>query len=71
MKSHHKVHYRWVARGSFGHKDKAGGNTVHFSGRLKGKALRSGRYRLNLVAGLSGLHSAPIAKTFAVARSHH
>jgi hypothetical protein len=62
------VHYRWVARGFFGHHDKAGANTVHFSGRLKAKGLAPGRYRLKLVAGLGGRRSAPVGKAFAVVR---
>lgn len=45
-------------------------NRLYFSGRLSSKALRPGSYRLKLVAGIGGLHSAPVAKAFAVAGSH-
>jgi hypothetical protein len=65
-----KKHHRWVARGFLVHKDKAGANRLQFSGRIKGKALRPGSYRLKLAAGIGGLHAKPLAKSFAVARSH-
>jgi Glycosyltransferase WbsX len=42
MKGHLKA--RWVAVGNLGQKDKAGANSVHFSGRLGPKALHPGRY---------------------------
>jgi DNA-binding beta-propeller fold protein YncE len=39
---------RFVAvRGSFTHADIAGANRFHFSGRIGGKALKAGNYRLN------------------------
>jgi hypothetical protein len=68
-KGRHKP--RWVAVGSFGHKDKASANSVHFSGRLGAKALHPGHYRLKVIAGLGGQHSAPLARPFTVARSHN
>lgn len=66
-KKHGKT--RWVSRGFLVHKDKRGANALHFSGRLQGKALHRGRYRLKLVAGAVGTHSPPIAKPFAIARA--
>jgi hypothetical protein len=37
-------------RGSFKHTDGAGSNSIRFSGRLRGKRLKAGRYRLVAVA---------------------
>jgi len=37
-------------RGSFTHKGKAGANKFKFRGRLRGRKLRPGRYRLRAVA---------------------
>jgi hypothetical protein len=36
--------------GSFSHADLAGANSLHFSGRLSGRKLAKGRYRLSAVA---------------------
>lgn len=41
---------RLVASGSFTHADRAGVNKIHFSGRLKGRKLKPGRYSLAVVA---------------------
>lgn len=41
---------RYVSIGSFAHVDLAGANGFHFTGRLRGKPLRAGRYRLQAVA---------------------
>jgi hypothetical protein len=37
-------------RGSFKHETVAGQNSFRFTGRLRGRKLRRGRYRLNAVA---------------------
>ena len=37
-------------RGSFSHRDRAGANSVRFRGKLRGRALKPGRYRLVAVA---------------------
>jgi hypothetical protein len=37
---------RWVVAGRFTHADHVGLNTFHFSGRIHGRKLRPGRYRL-------------------------
>jgi hypothetical protein len=66
-----RKHHRWVSRGFLVHKDKPGANRVRFPGRLKSKPLHPGHYRLKLVADIGGLHSPPVAKAFAVVRSHH
>jgi hypothetical protein len=46
---------RYVAAGTFTHADVAGPNTFHFTGRLGGKRLRPGRYRLVAVPVLGTL----------------
>jgi hypothetical protein len=46
----------YVAVGSFTHVDRAGGNSLHFSGRFHGRRLAGGSYRLQAVArDLAGL----------------
>lgn len=62
----HRGKPRWVSQGSLVHRDRRGANALRFSGRLKGKRLRPGRYRLKLVAHLAGTHSAPLARPFAI-----
>ena len=47
-RSHQKSCTRYVKIGSFAHRDKAGNVSVHFSGRVRGHKLPSGRYRLTL-----------------------
>lgn len=47
-KVRHCTLYRSI--GGFRHTDAAGANRLHFSGRLNGKALAPGRYRLRAVA---------------------
>jgi hypothetical protein len=37
---------RWVVAGRFTHADQVGLNSFHFSGRIHGRKLRPGRYRL-------------------------
>jgi hypothetical protein len=39
-----------LLRGGFAHQGKAGQNAFRFSGRLRGRKLRPGRYRLRAVA---------------------
>ena len=41
---------RYVELGSFNHSDSAGADHLHFTGRLKGRPLRAGPYRLQAVA---------------------
>ena len=51
-KHHGKLHRctKLVLVGHFSHHDVAGANTFHFTGRVNGKPLRAGRYRLRAVA---------------------
>lgn len=48
----------YVRKGRLHRHGAAGSNTVRFSGRIGGRALRLGRYRLELVAEEGGVHSA-------------
>jgi CSLREA domain-containing protein len=48
---------KWVRIGSFGHGDHAGRNTIHWRGRLAGRKLRPGRYRLVGVARSTQLNT--------------
>jgi hypothetical protein len=61
---------RWVTvSGSFGHADAAGRNTVRWNGKLRGRALRTGSYRLVATAVSSaGVAGAAVSRTFAVKR---
>lgn len=51
VRRHGKRRVRWISvRGSFSHTDHPGANSVRFTGRLRGHALRPGRYRVVGVA---------------------
>jgi hypothetical protein len=70
---HHKGKLRrctlYVSLGSFPHTDRAGANRFHFTGRVKGRALPRGRYRLRAVArNAQGLFSRALATDFKVIR---
>jgi hypothetical protein len=60
---------RWVTRGSFTHADAAGPVKLHFTGRVKGRPLAPGRYRL-LAAPVSaaGLRGGTLSSEFRVVR---
>ncbi len=60
---------RFLARGTLTHVDIAGANSLHFTGRLHGKALRPGAYRLQLIAksSISGL-SPVVSASFTILR---
>jgi hypothetical protein len=55
--------------GSFTHKDAAGKNSFHFTGRVKRKPLRPGRYRFEVVARENGLKSKKLHKSFRVLKA--
>lgn len=59
---------RYLKVGRFSHADVAGRNRLHFSGRLNGKALPPGEYRLELAswAASSGMKSDPVLGVFTV-----
>jgi hypothetical protein len=52
--------------GSFVHADKAGANSLRFSGRIKGRKLAAGSYELQAVAHDAAGNSAAVEKTFTV-----
>ena len=52
--------------GTFTHSDKAGANRLRFAGRLRGHALRPGRYIFKAVAALDGLRSQTIGRSFVI-----
>jgi hypothetical protein len=55
---------RWVRlRGSFSHSGKKGSNSFRFTGRLRGRALRPGRYRLVAVATDGAGNRSPARRT--------
>jgi hypothetical protein len=54
--------------GSFTHADSAGTNALRFTGRLAGRPLASGRYRLTASAESAAGRSAPVSAAFAIAR---
>jgi hypothetical protein len=58
---------RFVRIGALRRSSAAGGNRVPFSGRLRGRALAPGRYRLTLVArDAAGQRSAPVRRRFRI-----
>ncbi len=56
----------YIAAGTFTHTDVAGANSFHFSGRLKGRKLAKGSYRLQAVAENANGTSAPATATFKI-----
>jgi len=52
--------------GSFTHVDIAGANTLHFSGRIKGKTLAKGSYRLQAVPHDAAGNGAVVSKEFKI-----
>ena len=60
---------RLGAVGSFTHPDTAGPNSFHFTGRLGGRALRPGRYRLRALATTAaGQAAQPVSTSFRIVR---
>jgi len=56
----------YKALGSFTHTDTAGANSLHFSGRLHGKKLAKGSYRLQAVAHDAAGNGAAVSKGFTI-----
>ncbi|MFL5883766.1 MAG: lactonase family protein [Thermoleophilaceae bacterium] len=59
---------RYVVVGSFVHRDRAGVNRLHFSGRLRGRELAPGRYSLVAVPRLAGRAGATVTTRFSIVR---
>jgi hypothetical protein len=58
---------RLVAAGTLRHGDKAGANSMHFSGRIRGRALPRGSYTLRAVASLgANRNSKPVQIGFSI-----
>ncbi len=55
-----------TAVGSFTHVDLAGVNSLHFSGRIKGKKLAPGNYRLQVVAHDAAGNGTAVDKSFTI-----
>lgn len=68
-RAHHpRTCRRLVAVGRFTHADRAGRNTVRFTGRVHGRALARGRYQLSLTAHNANGASKPLAGHFSIRR---
>jgi Fibronectin type III domain len=61
-----KLCHRFALAGSLTHADRAGANKIHFSGRVGGRALRSGLYQLRIAAALDGAKSNTVKVEFDV-----
>ena len=60
---------RWIVlAGSFRHTDTTGANTLRFSGRLAGRALAPGRYRLVATPALGAVRGRSTSTAFTIAR---
>lgn len=59
---------RTEQRGSLTVKGKAGTNGVEFRGRVGGRTLKPGRYRVKVTASADGKRSKAVTKTFTIAR---
>ena len=55
-----------TALGSFSHVDVAGANSLHFSGRIKGKKLPAGSYELQAIAHDAAGNGVAVEKSFKV-----
>jgi hypothetical protein len=64
--SHGKRCTLLLAQGSFTHTDVAGANSLHFSGRLKGRRLAPGAYRLQAVAHDAAGNGAAVTAGFTI-----
>lgn len=59
---------RYKAVGSFTHQDVAGPNRFKFTGRVKGRKLKRGRYRLQAVPRFDGVDGEPTTAGFRIIR---
>jgi hypothetical protein len=63
-----RVHGRYKRLGGFTHSDAAGTNALRFTGRIAGRALAAGSYRLSASAQSAGGASAVRSATFQITR---
>jgi hypothetical protein len=59
---------RYVTVGKFTHRDRAGTNSFHFSGRVRGRKLKPGSYRLQAVPRFAGRNGRAVTNSFRVVR---
>jgi hypothetical protein len=59
---------RYLSVGSFRHADTAGSNSFRFTGRVRRRKLRPGRYRLQAVPNLQGLDGTKATRNFKIVR---
>ena len=57
---------RWVTAGHFSHRDNTGANSFHFTGRVAGRKLKPGKYRLRAVPTLADRTGTPAITTFTI-----
>jgi hypothetical protein len=57
-----------ITVGSFNHTDKAGAVSFRFTGRVKGRALAPGDYRVTAVARVGTKASGPVSTSFTIKR---
>jgi hypothetical protein len=65
---HGKGCTRWVAVGRFPHSDKAGLNSFHFTGRVYGRKLKPGRYKLRARPRFAGPAGTAIEINFRIVK---
>jgi hypothetical protein len=56
----------YIVLGSFTHADSAGGNHLHFSGRLKGRKLAKGSYRLQAIPHGAAGNGGAVSREFTI-----
>lgn len=59
---------RYSTVGAFTHKDKAGANSFKFTGRVRGRALAAGAYRLSAVPGTGAARGRAVTAAFTIVR---
>jgi hypothetical protein len=59
---------RTITQGRFAHTDVGGANTLHFSGRIGGRGLTPGAYRLSARARIGSTMGTPVAVGFHITR---
>lgn len=69
VSGHPRSCWRWVSVGSFSHADKAGANKFHFTGRVSGRQLAAGSYRLEATPALGGTTGKTVWVSFTVRKS--
>jgi hypothetical protein len=58
--------HRAIVLGSFSHQDHVGANRFNFTGRVRGRTLKPGRYTLRAIAKFGKFTSTPVQATFRI-----